>query len=146
MAYDMGKLGLSTPEIEAEKASIHAVIMERDPEAKANRIAYTYLQTPEEIHRLRILSAMETANTCLCYDRLGGSWPTYSTPFLLPNNCYNSKEPRFNPTDVQRQAHALSIEELDAVFEAQRHRMLSAKVVPAGVTDEDGFSYRKIVW
>ena len=73
MAYVMGKLGLSTPEIEAEKASIQAAVMERDPEAKANRIAYTYLQTPEEIHRLRILSAMETANTCLCYDRLGGS-------------------------------------------------------------------------
>jgi len=146
MAYDMGKLGLSGPEIEAEKDSIRAAVMERDPEAKANNIAYTYLQTPEEIHRLRILTAMETANSCLCYDRLGGSWPTYSSPFLLPNTCYNSKEPRFNPSDVQRQAHALSIEELDAIFNAQRHRMLSAKVVPAGVTDEDGFSYRKIVW
>ena len=146
MAYDMGKLGLSDPEIKAEKDAIHAAIMERDPEAKANRIAYTYLQTLEEIHRLSILAAMETANTCLCYDRLGGSWPTYSSRFLLPNNCYNSKEPRFNPTDAQRQAHVLTIEELDAIFNAQRHRMLSAKVVPAGVTDEDGFSYRKIVW
>ena len=36
--------------------------MERDPEAKANGIAYTYLQTPEEIHRLRILSVM--SNIC----------------------------------------------------------------------------------
>ena len=109
--YDTGKLGLSRDEINAETIQIENAICARSVDEDGNHpnIAYTWFCTPQEKHRLRVLDAMEMANSCLCY---GYGWEKYGSEFLLSDDSRNPKI-----TEELRYAYALTLEELDAVYQ-----------------------------
>ena len=135
--YETGRIGMSDPEIVAEVEQRKKDICARDPEAQRTGIAYFYLQTPQEIHRDAVISAMKVANSCLSRGRFN-----FMTP-LQPAN--GSNVPPL--TEEQKQAYFLTEQELDAIYAAQSERFKKAKVVDGGVTDPDGgFRYKKIVW
>ena len=113
--YETGRLGMSEPEISAEMESLRQLIMTRDPEAQANRIAYFYLHTPQEIHRVAVLNAMRMATSCLVYRDFGG-WLERRVAYMRPYNVRcNVPDPKFLGTEEQQQAHALTVAELGTV-------------------------------
>lgn len=138
--YDTGKLGLSRDEIKAERSQIEEAICARSVDEEGNHpdIAYTWFRTPQEVHRLRVLDAMETANCCLCY---GDRWNQYGSDYLLSNRTDNPKI-----GEELKQAHALTLEELDAVYKAQQERMKHAVIKTNVFTDDEGCSYNSIDW
>lgn len=144
--YETGRVGMSDPEIEAEVEQRKKDICARDPEAQRMGIAYFYLQTPQEIHRDAVISAMKMANTCLCYNDFHGWLSRGRFIFMKPLQPANgSNVPPL--TEEQKQAYVLSEQELDAIYAAQSERFKKAKVVDGGVTDPDGgFRYNKIIW
>lgn len=145
--YETGKLGLSGPEIEAEMEAIRQAVMARDPEASGNRIAYFYLHTPQEIHRTAVLKAMKMANSCLVYRDFGG-WLDRKAAYARPwdARCTVS-DPKYLGTEEQRQAHALSDAELNAVWHAQAERLKKATVVRNAVgPEEEGGPYHGVRW
>lgn len=136
--YDAGKLGLSRDEIKAEKNQIEEAICARSVDENGSHpdIAYTWFHTPQEVHRLRVLDAMRMANCCLCY---GYGWEKYGSEFLLPDNTANPK------ISVElKQAHALTLEEIDAVYKAQQERISHANIRKNVFTDSEGCSYNSI--
>ena len=138
--YDTGKLGLSDDEIKAEKKRIEEAICARSVDDDGNRpgFAYTWFRTPQEVHRLRVLDAMSMANCCLCY---GYGWDRHSSDFLLPNRTDNPKI-----SEELKQAHALTLEEIDAVYRAQQERISHANIRKNVFTDSEGCSYNSIEW
>jgi len=140
MELKLGKVGLSDPEIKKESGEIEYAVQERNPGVS---IAYFYLQTPQEIHRLAALDAMSMAISLYCYNDLK-SWNHYAARFMLPLE--QAKDPRFAMSREQMDAHALSEAELKAIYEAQVDRMKKATIVPNVHTDEDRFSYNGINW
>lgn len=138
--YDTGKLGLSYDEIKAETIQIENAICARSVDEDGNHphIAYTWFCTPQEEHRLRVLDAMEMANSCLCY---GYGWEKYGSEFLLSNRTDNPKI-----SEELKQAHALTLEEIDAVYKAQQERLSHANIRTNVFTDEEGCSYNSIDW
>lgn len=138
--YETGKLGLSRDEIKAEKNQIEEAICARSVDEDGNHpgIAYTWFCTPQEAHRLRVLDAMEMANCCLCY---GDGWNKHSSDFLLPNRTDNPKI-----SEELKQAHALTLEEIDAVYKAQQERISHANIRKNVFTDDEGCSYNAIEW
>ena len=145
--YETGKLGLSTPEIEAEMEEIRKAVMARDEEAARNGIAYFYLHTPREIHRTSVLNAMRTATSCLVYkDKTGWteSRLRFSRPYASP---VRFTEPKYEGTAEQRAAYPLTDAELDAIYEAQAERIKSARIVYNAVPpEEDGGPIHGIRW
>lgn len=138
--YETGKLGLSRDELKAEKKQIEEAICARSVDEDGNHpgIAYTWFCTPQEVHRLRVLDAIEMANCCLCY---GYGWNHYSSNYLLSDNSSNPKI-----TEELRQAHALTLEELDAIYKGQQERMKHAVIKKNVFTDDEGCSYNSIDW
>ena len=138
--YETGKLGLSRDEIKAETSQIEKAICARSVDDDGNHpdIAYTWFRTPQEVHRLRVLDAMEMANCCLCY---GYVWENHSSDFLLPNRTDNPKI-----SEELKQTHALTIEEIDAVYKAQQERISHANIRKNVFTDSEGCSYNSIDW
>ena len=146
MIYETGKIGLTGPEIEAEMREHEEIVFARDEEAKANRIAYSYLCTPQEIHRLQVLRAMQMANSCLCYDPFGRGWTNHTDCFRRPPRVVNT-DPKYKCSAEQENAFILSEKELDNIFAAQQRRIREeATIVDTGITDEDGFRYRGFKW
>ena len=138
--YETGKLGLSDDEIKAEKKRIEEAICARSVDEDGSRpgFAYSWFRTPQEDHRLRVLDAMDMANCCLCY---GYGWNHYSSGYLLP---YDSGSPKVS--EELRQAHALTLEELDAVYRAQQERISHAVIHKNVFTDDEGCPYNSIEW
>jgi hypothetical protein len=145
--YETGRLGMSEPEISAEMESLLQLIMTRDPEAQANRIAYFYLHTPQEIHRVAVLNAMRMATSCLVYRDFGG-WLERRVAYMRPYSVRcNVPDPKFLGSEEQRQAHALSVAELDAIWHAQSERLQKAAVVRNVVgPEEEGGPYHGVRW
>ena len=137
---------MSDPEIRSEVTRIEESVMARSETARKNRVAYFYLQTPEEIHRLSVLSAMNTAITCLLYRDFPG-WLNARTEFSQPYSNGFAKDPMYLGTEEQRNAHALTDDELSAIWKAQGERLRQAtivrNVVPPG---EDGGPLHGIQW
>ena len=145
MALELGKLGLSDPEIEKETDEIEARAKARDPQAD---FAYFYLQTPQEIHRLYALQAMRMVNCLYCYNDLM-SWGRYETEYNYPRPMYSAspdRDPKYIGTDEQRAARALSREETRVIYDAQVARMKKATIVHNIHVDDDGFHYNGIRW
>lgn len=138
--YETGKLGLSDDEIKAEKIQIDKAICARsfDEDGKHPDIAYTWFRTPQEDHRLRVLDAMSMANCCLCYSY---GWENHSSDFLLSNRTDNPKI-----SEELKQAHALTLEEIDAVYKAQQERISHANIRKNVFIDSEGCSYNSIDW
>ena len=138
--YDTGKLGLSSDEIKAEYIQIKEAICARSVDEDGNHpdTPFVWFQTPQENHRLRVLDAMEMANCCLCY---GYGWERYSADYLIP---YDTGNPKVS--DELRQAHALTPEEIDAVYKAQQERISHAVIRHNVHTDSEGCSYNSIDW
>ena len=145
--YETGRLGMSEPEISAEMESLRQLIMTRDPDAQANRIAYFYLHTPQEVHRVAVLNAMRMATSCLVYRDFGG-WLERRVAYMRPYNVsFNVPDPKFLGTEEQQQAHALSAAELDAIWHAQSERLQKATVVRNVVgPEEEGGPYHGVRW
>ena len=145
--YETGKLGLSTPEIEAEMEEIRKAVMARDEEAARNGIAYFYLHTPLEIHRTSVLDAMRMATSCLVYkDKTGWteSRLRFTRPYASP---VRFTEPKYEGTAEQRAAYPLTEDELDAIYEAQAVRVKSARIVYNAVPpEEDGGPIHGVRW
>lgn len=138
--YDTGKLGLSCDEIKVERNQIEEAICARSVDEDGNHpdIAYSWFRTPQEVHRLRVLDAMDMANCCLCY---GYGWNKYSSDYLLSNR---TDSPKIG--EELKQAYALTLEELDAVYKAQQERISHAEIRRNVHTDSEGCSYNSIVW
>ena len=138
--YETGKLGLSDDEIKAEKKRIEEAICARSVDEDGSRpgFAYSWFRTPQEDHRLRVLDAMDMANSCICY---GYGWDRHSSDYLLPNNTDNPKT-----SEELKQAHALTLEEIDAVYKAQQERISHANIRKNVFTDSEGCSYNSIEW
>lgn len=138
--YDTGKLGLSDDEIKAEGIKINEGICARSVDEDGNHpdTPFIWLQTPQEVHRLNVLAAMRMANCCLCY---GYGWERYSGDYLLP---YDTRNPKVS--EELRQAHALTLEELDAVYKGQQERISHANIKTNVFTDDEGCSYNSIEW
>lgn len=138
--YDTGKLGLSRDEIKAEGRKIEDAICARSVDENGNHpdIAYAWFRTPQEAHRLRVLEAMRMANCCLCY---GYGWEKYGSEFLLPDDTSNPKI-----SEELKQARALTLEEIDAVYKAQEERISHANIRKNVFTDDEGCSYNSIDW
>lgn len=138
--YETGKLGLSRDELKAERGKIEDAICARSVDEDGNHpnIAYTWLCTPQEVHRLRVIDAMEMANCCLCY---GYGWERYGSNYLLSDNTTNPKI-----SEELKQAHALTLEEVDAVYKAQEERISHANIKTNVFTDDEGCSYNSIDW
>jgi hypothetical protein len=138
---------MSEPEISAEMESLRQLIMTRDPEAQANRIAYFYLHTPQEVHRVAVLNAMRMATSCLVYRDFGG-WLERRVAYMRPYSVRcNVPDPKFLGTEEQREAHALSEDELNAVWHAQSERLKQATVVRNAVgPEEEGGPYHGVRW
>lgn len=145
--YETGKLGLSTPEIEAEMEEIRKAVMARDEEAARNGIAYFYLHTPREIHRTSVLDAMRMATSCLVYRDFGG-WLERRVAYMRPYSVRcNVSDPKFLGSEEQQQAHALTVAELDAIWHAQSERLQKATVVRNVVgPEEEGGPYHGVRW
>lgn len=144
--YETGRIGMSGPEIEAEVEQRKKDICARDPEAQKSGVPYFYLQTPQEIHRDAVISAMKMANSCLCYNDFHGWLSRGRFTFMKPLQPANgAKVPPL--TEEQKQAYVLTEQELDRIYAAQSERIKKAKVVDSGVTDPDGaFRYKGIKW
>ena len=138
--YETGKLGLSDDEIKAEKKRIEDAICARSVDEDGNhpRSPFVWFRTPQEDHRLRVLDAMDMANCCLCY---GYGWENHSSDFLLSNRTDNPKI-----SEELRQAHALTLEEIDAVYRAQQERISHANIRKNVFTDSEGCPYNSIEW
>lgn len=145
--YDTGKLGLSEPEIMAELDSIRQTVMARDEAAAARNVAFFYLQTPQEVHRLNVLDAMRMANACIIYNHFG-EWLERKADFTQPYSVtFNVSDPKFLGTEEQRAAHALSDEELASIWAAQCERVGKAKIIYNVVgDDEDGSPLHGVRW
>lgn len=145
--YETGRLGMSEPEIADEMEQLRQSVMSRDPEAKAARIAYFYLRTPQEIHRAAVLDAMRMAITCLVNRDFGG-WLNHKVNCTLPYDVRcNVPDPKFLGNDEQRNAHALTEAELNAIWSAQSERLQKATVVRNVIgPDEEGGPYHGIRW
>jgi hypothetical protein len=146
-AYKTGRLGLSTPEIEAEMEEIRQSVIKRDPEATRHGLAYFYLHTPQEIHRTSVLNAMRMATSCLVYQDKAG-WTAsrlrFSRPYASP---VRFTEPKYEGTAEQRAANTLSDAELDAIYEAQSERLKQATVIYNVVSpEEDGGPVHGVRW
>ena len=138
--YETGKLGLSHDELKDERGKIEDAVCARSVDEDGNHpnIAYTWLCTPQEVHRLRVIDAMEMANCCLCY---GYGWERYGSNYLLSDNTTNPKI-----SEELKQAHALTLEEVDAVYKAQEERINHANIKTNVFTDDEGCSYNSIDW
>lgn len=145
--YETGRIGMSDPEIDTEMEELRQAVMSRDPEATANRIAYFYLHTPQEVHRVAVLNAMRMANSCLVYRDFGG-WLERRVAYMRPWNVRcNVSDPKFLGSEEQREAHALSEAELDAVWHAQAERVKKATVVHNVLgPEEEGGPYHGVRW
>lgn len=145
--YEPGKLGLSDPEIVSELEEIRRNVMSRDEVAAARGIAYFYLQTPQEAHRINVLNAMRMANSCLVY-RHFGEWCVRKSDFMQPYriSC-NVSDPKFLGTEELRAAHALTDSELSLIWAAQCKRVAKAKVIYNVVgPEEDGGPLHGVRW
>lgn len=139
--YDTGRLGLSDDEVHAELVSIANAARARYP---GEHNVYFYMQTPQEIHREQVLMAIRLATSIICYHH-DPDWNKYAAEYMFPRPL-TAREPKFNGTEEQQAARALTQAEWDAIFAAQKERMARAKVIPHVCTDEDGFSYSHIQW
>lgn len=147
MNYETGKLGLSSPEIDAEVDSMTKRVTARDPEATRTGIAYFYLKTPQEIHRSRVLDAMKMAISCLVY-RNFGAWQQQKAAFQQPwAPLCNVKDPKYLGTQEQHAAWPLTEKELDALWRAQAERLSGATIVHNVLSGrEEGGPYHGIKW
>ena len=145
--YETGRIGMSDPEIEKEMEELRQLIMTRDPEAQANRVAYFYLHTPQEVHRVAVLNAMRMANGCLINRDFGG-WLEHRVAYMRPWHVGGTvRDPKFLGTEEQRDAHALSEAELSAVWHAQSERLKKATVVHNVLgPEEEGGPYHGVIW
>ena len=145
MALELGKVGLSDPEIEKEMADIDSAVLARNPDAD---YAYFYLQTPQETHRLAALRAMRMVNCLYCYNDLMG-WGRFEREYNYPRPLTSAApdhDPKYLGTEEQRDARALSKEETRAIYDGQVARMKQATIVRNIHTDDDGFHYNGIRW
>lgn len=145
--YETGRIGMSGPEIDSEMEELRQSVMSRDPEAAANRIAYFYLHTQQEVHRVAVLNAMRMANSCLVYGDFGG-WLERRVAYMRPWDVRcNVGDPKYLGSEEQREAHALSDAELDSVWHAQAERLKKATVVRNVVgPGEEGGPYHGVRW
>ena len=145
--YETGRLGMSSPEIETEMDAIRKEVMSRDSEAMKHGIAYFHLHTPQEIHRVAVLNAMRMAISCLVYRDLGG-WLNRKAAYTQPYSVhYRVSDGRFLGTQEQRDAHALTDQELNLIWAAQSKRVGQARVVENVVPDsEDGGPIHGVRW
>lgn len=145
--YETGRIGMSAPEIDAEMEQLRQDIMSRDPEATANRIAYFYLHTPQEVHRVAVLNAMRMANSCLIYRDFGG-WLERRVAFMQPYDVRcNVPDPKYLGTKEQQEAHVLSEAEVNAIWHAQAERLKKATVVHNVLgPEEEGGPYHGVRW
>ena len=142
MTYETGKIGLSEPEITAEKQAINDNICQKH----GVPFGYFYLKTPQEIHRCAVLDAMSMANSYIIYNDFGG-WERKKDDFTRPWDASGAKEPKFAGTEEQRQAHALSYAELSSIWTAQCARVAKAKIYRSLVPDtEEGGPYHGVKW
>ena len=142
MAYEMGKIGLSDPEITAEKQAINDRLCEKH----GVPFGYFYLKTPQEIHRSAVLDAMVMANSFIVYDDFGG-WERRKAKFTLPWDASSAKEPKFAGTEEQRAAYALSYAELSSIWSAQCARISQARIYRNVIPDsEEGGPYHGVKW
>ena len=150
--FKTGRLGLSTPEIEAEMRDLHVAMCQRrnlDPEDSSSHVGTGHFHTPTEIHREQVLWAMRMANSVLCYDGGKDNWATYATEYHhqhLWRTDGLGHVRKFGYNKVQNEAYALSEEETDAIWTAQKARMSRATVLHNVGTDSEGCSYNSIQW
>ena len=145
MALELGKVGLTDPEIEKEIKEIEHAVSTRNPTID---YPYFFLQTPQEIHRLAALRAMRMVNCLYCYNDLK-SWGRYETGYNYPGPMYSAapdRDPKYIGTAEQRDARVLSPQETRAIYDAQVARMKKATIIHNIHTDEDGFHYNGIKW
>lgn len=147
MTYELGKLGLSLPEIDAEVDEITRIVTARDEEASRTGIAYFYLKTPQEIHRGRVLDAMKMALSCLTYNMFG-AWLNRKLDFQKPwQPICRVTDPKFLGTPEQHAAWPLTEKELNAIWKAQASRLSKATIVHNVIPDtEEGGPYHGIKW
>lgn len=145
--YETGKLGLSEPEIVSELEEIRRNVMSRDEVAKARGVAYFYLQTPQEAHRINVLDAMRMANSCIIYGHFG-EWLERKADFTQPYSVtFNVSDPKFLGTEELRAAHALTEDELNRIWAAQCQRVAKAKVIHNVLgPEEEGGPYHGVRW
>ena len=147
MNYETGRLGLSEPEIEAEREALKAAVCQRDKEAARMGVPYFYLKTPQEIHRGHVLDAMSMATSCLVYRDFGG-WQKQKLSFQQPwAPLCNVRDPKFLGSDEQRDAWPLTEKELDAIWHAQSERLARATIAHGVISaEEEGGPYHGIKW
>lgn len=139
--YETGRLDLSPEEIGREENAINSDIRKRHPKT---RFILFRNQTPQEIHRLRVLSAMRMAQSCLIY---GETWKweeRYSKDFTGIWFFGESIKPYYRGTKVQREAYALTKAEVDAVFSAQKNMLSHYRVHQHVFTDSEGVTYNSL--
>ena len=138
--YDTGRLDLSPEEIHNEQSAIYDSIKKRHPKTRHPLFRN---QTPQEIHRLRVLSAMDMAQSCLIYGETRRWNERYSKDYLSPLFMDGAK-PYYRGTETQRNAHALTKAEVDAVFSAQKEVMSRYRIHRCAATDGEGVTYNTI--
>lgn len=145
--YETGRLGMSTPEIEEETEAIRQAVMARDSDAARHGVAYFYLHTPQEIHRVAVLKAMRMAISCLVYRDLCG-WLSRKSAYTRPYEVLcRVSDAKYLGTQEQRDAHALSEHELNLIWAAQAKRVGQARVVENAVPgSEDGGPLNGVRW
>ena len=142
MAYEIGKIGLSDPEIEEETQSTRQAVIARSGE----EWDYFYLKTPQEIHRSAVLAAMRMANSCIIYNNFGG-WEHQKSKFTEPWDTRGAREPKYEGTEEQRKAYALTYAELSSIWSAQCARIAKARIYRNVIPDtEEGGPYHGVRW
>ena len=151
--YETGPLGLTDEEIEKEQHELERAVIKKHPKltiswrgsnGRVDHTAYIYLWTPESIHRNQVLYAMSMANSIIIYG--GKDWGRYYTNYTTPDTNSPNGDPRFNRSEAQLKAYALTDKEMDAIFKAQQQRLARATIHYNVHTDYEGCSYNSVDW
>jgi hypothetical protein len=133
--YETGSIGLTDKEKEAEEKVLRDAIQKR---MKTRDIIQFKHQTPQEIHRFRVISAMKMADSCIVYGMEYAWEGQYSKQYQQPLSFKTEKE--------KRDAYALTKEECDAIFKAQKERLAKASIIRNAATDAEEVSYNSVIW
>ena len=134
--YETGSIGLTDKEKEAEEKVLRDAIQKR---MKTRDIIQFKHQTPQEIHRFRVIDAMKMADSCIVYGVESAWEDQYSKQYQQP--LHFKTEPK-----VKRDAFALTKEECDAIFKAQKERLAKASIIRNAATDAEEVSYNSVIW
>lgn len=151
--YETGPLGLTDDEIHKEQSELERAVIKKHPKltiswrgsnGRVSHTAYTYLWTPEAIHRNMVLWAMSMANSIIIYG--GSNWGMYYANYTSPDRNSPNGDPKFWRTEAQLEAKALTDKEMDAIFKAQKERLSRATIYQNVHTDYEGCSYNSVDW